>query len=165
MVGDECAARPTCHRSRDLHARSPRSAERAARDCARARGPRGPRTTRRTHRQPDAGIISAVHKPLPRAFEPDGRGLIVASAAEPGRDCPLCPRLAFRKQAARRSRLAQCAVPSFGACDARLLIVGLAPGLREPIEPAALTGDYSGTLLYETLINPVCAWQATMAAR
>jgi len=80
----------------------------------------------------------------------------MANAAEPGRDCPLCPRLvAFRKQ----SRKAQpdwhnAPVPSFGTRDARLLIVGLAPGLRGANRTGRpFTGDYSGTLLYETLIQ------------
>ncbi len=80
----------------------------------------------------------------------------MASAAEPGRDCPLCPRLvAFRKQ----SRKAQpdwhnAPVASFGAREARLLIVGLAPGLRGANRTGRpFTGDYSGTLLYETLIK------------
>ncbi len=80
----------------------------------------------------------------------------MASAAEPGRDCPFCPRLvAFRK----KSRKAQpdwhnAPVASFGARDARLLIVGLAPGLRGANRTGRpFTGDYSGTLLYETLIK------------
>ena len=80
----------------------------------------------------------------------------MAIAAEPGRDCPLCPRLvAFRKQ----SRKAEpdwhnAPVPGFGARDARLLIVGLAPGLRGANRTGRpFTGDYSGKLLYETLIK------------
>jgi uracil-DNA glycosylase family 4 len=80
----------------------------------------------------------------------------VASAAGPGRDCPLCPRLvAFRNQ----SRKAEpdwhnAPVASFGAREARLLIVGLAPGLRGANRTGRpFTGDYSGTLLYETLIK------------
>ncbi len=80
----------------------------------------------------------------------------MARAAEPGHDCPLCPRLvAFRKT----SRKAEpdwhnAPVASFGARDARLLIVGLAPGLRGANRTGRpFTGDYSGTLLYETLIK------------
>jgi uracil-DNA glycosylase family 4 len=43
-------------------------------------------------------------------------------------------------------------VPSFGARDARLLIVGLAPGLRGANRTGRpFTGDYAGTLLYGTL--------------
>ena len=43
-------------------------------------------------------------------------------------------------------------VPSFGEPDARLLIVGLAPGLRGANRTGRpFTGDYAGDLLYQTL--------------
>jgi uracil-DNA glycosylase len=43
-------------------------------------------------------------------------------------------------------------VPSFGPADARLLIVGLAPGLRGANRTGRpFTGDYAGDLLYATL--------------
>ena len=43
-------------------------------------------------------------------------------------------------------------VPSFGASDAKLLIVGLAPGLHGANRTARpFTGDYAGDLLYATL--------------
>jgi uracil-DNA glycosylase len=43
-------------------------------------------------------------------------------------------------------------VPSFGAREARLLIVGLAPGLRGANRTGRpFTGDYAGELLYATL--------------
>jgi uracil-DNA glycosylase family 4 len=43
-------------------------------------------------------------------------------------------------------------VPSFGPSDARLLIVGLAPGARGANRTGRpFTGDYAGDLLYETL--------------
>jgi uracil-DNA glycosylase family 4 len=45
------------------------------------------------------------------------------------------------------------AVPSFGDPDARLLIVGLAPGLKGANRTGRpFTGDYAGVLLYETLL-------------
>jgi uracil-DNA glycosylase family 4 len=45
-------------------------------------------------------------------------------------------------------------VPSFGPADARLLIVGLAPGLRGANRTGRpFTGDYAGVLLYETLLS------------
>jgi uracil-DNA glycosylase family 4 len=45
-------------------------------------------------------------------------------------------------------------VPSFGALSARLLIVGLAPGLRGANRTGRpFTGDYAGDLLYATLIR------------
>ena len=43
-------------------------------------------------------------------------------------------------------------VPSFGDADARLLIVGLAPGLKGANRTGRpFTGDYAGDLLYATL--------------
>ena len=42
--------------------------------------------------------------------------------------------------------------PSFGDPDARLLIVGLAPGLQGANRTGRpFTGDYAGQLLYSTL--------------
>ena len=75
-------------------------------------------------------------------------------ATEAPRNCPLCPRLvALRREL--RSRDAtwfNAPVPSFGARDARLLIVGLAPGLRGANRTGRpFTGDYAGGLLYRTL--------------
>ncbi|MCA0320202.1 MAG: uracil-DNA glycosylase [Proteobacteria bacterium] len=73
----------------------------------------------------------------------------------PGRDCPLCPRLvAFRqKHRALSPGWHNAPVPSFGADDARLLIVGLAPGLQGANKTGRpFTGDWAGDLLYETLI-------------
>jgi len=49
----------------------------------------------------------------------------------PPTDCPLCPRLAEYRQAnqAAHGDWFNGPVPSFGSLDARLLIVGLAPGV------------------------------------
>jgi uracil-DNA glycosylase family 4 len=72
----------------------------------------------------------------------------------PERDCPLCPRLATFRD---RNRLAHpdwhnAPVPSFGPADVRLLIVGLAPGLKGANRTGRpFTGDYAGNLLYSTL--------------
>ena len=51
--------------------------------------------------------------------------------AEPDPRCAICPRLAaFRAEAAiREPDWHNAPVPSFGDADARLLIVGLAPGM------------------------------------
>lgn len=73
---------------------------------------------------------------------------------EPERDCPLCPRLvAFR--AANREREPgwhNAPVPSFGSLNARLLVVGLAPGLKGANRTGRpFTGDYAGVLLYGAL--------------
>lgn len=73
---------------------------------------------------------------------------------DPGHDCALCPRLAaFRADwRAREPSWHNAPVPSFGSADARLLIVGLAPGLRGANATGRpFTGDYAGDLLYETL--------------
>jgi uracil-DNA glycosylase family 4 len=75
-------------------------------------------------------------------------------AADPGRDCPLCPRLAaFRaSQRAAEPEWFNAPVPSFGSDDPRLLIVGLAPGLRGANRTGRpFTGDFAGVLLYATL--------------
>ena len=76
------------------------------------------------------------------------------SSSEPPKDCPLCPRLAeFR--ARNREKFPDYfndPVPTFGESDARLLIVGLAPGLHGANRTGRpFTGDYAGELLYSTL--------------
>jgi uracil-DNA glycosylase family 4 len=76
------------------------------------------------------------------------------SAGMPGRDCPRCPRLvAFRKTwREKEPDWFNAPVDSFGPIDARLLIVGLAPGLRGANRTGRpFTGDYAGDLLYATL--------------
>jgi uracil-DNA glycosylase family 4 len=73
---------------------------------------------------------------------------------EPGRDCPLCPRLVeFRLNArAREPGWHNAPVQEFGDPGARLLIVGLAPGLKGANRTGRpFTGDYAGDLLYATL--------------
>ena len=72
----------------------------------------------------------------------------------PGRDCPRCPRLvAFRDSwRAQEPAWFNAPVDSFGSSDARLLVVGLAPGLRGANRTGRpFTGDYAGELLYATL--------------
>jgi uracil-DNA glycosylase family 4 len=79
--------------------------------------------------------------------------------AEAPRECPLCPRLvAFRSvNQATEPAWFNGAVPSFGresADSARLLIIGLAPGLRGANRTGRpFTGDFAGDLLYETLLD------------
>lgn len=81
-----------------------------------------------------------------------------ASRPEPGRDCPLCPRLvAFREEwRAREPGWHNAPVDRFlpvgGVAAVRLLVVGLAPGLRGANRTGRpFTGDYAGDLLYRTL--------------
>ena len=79
---------------------------------------------------------------------------MVEPGTEPPRNCPLCPRLAdFRAfWRTREPSWHNAPVPSFGARDARLLIVGLAPGLRGANRTGRpFTGDYAGELLYATM--------------
>jgi uracil-DNA glycosylase family 4 len=79
---------------------------------------------------------------------------MVRASGKPGRDCPRCPRLvAFRNDwRAREPDWFNAPVASFGPIDARLLIVGLAPGLRGANRTGRpFTGDYAGDLLYATL--------------
>lgn len=80
----------------------------------------------------------------------------IAAPARPGRECPLCPRLEeFRlKYRASDPEWHNAPVPSFGPVDARLLIVGLAPGLKGAnLTGRPFTGDYAGDLLYATLAD------------
>lgn len=82
----------------------------------------------------------------------------VPARSEPPRDCPLCPRLhdfiaGWRE---REPQWFNSPVPTFmppgGEGDVRLLIVGLAPGLRGANRTGRpFTGDYAGDLLYDTL--------------
>jgi uracil-DNA glycosylase len=77
-------------------------------------------------------------------------------SGKPGRDCPLCPRLvAFRQTwRARQPDWFNAPVASFGPIDARVLVVGLAPGLRGANRTGRpFTGDYAGDLLYGTLLK------------
>ncbi len=79
-----------------------------------------------------------------------------AAPSGPPRDCPLCPRLAaFRdEQRARFPDWHNAPVASFGPPSPRLLIVGLAPGLRGANRTGRpFTGDYAGDLLYATLLK------------
>lgn len=80
--------------------------------------------------------------------------------AQPSPDCPLCPRLhdfiAGWRQ--REPEWFNAPVPPFMPLDGtdrvRLLIVGLAPGLRGANRTGRpFTGDYAGDLLYSTLIR------------
>jgi uracil-DNA glycosylase len=78
------------------------------------------------------------------------------TAAEPSRDCPLCPRLAgFREAWREREPLWHNApVPTFGDPSGRFLIVGLAPGLRGANRTGRpFTGDYAGELLYQSMLK------------
>ena len=75
----------------------------------------------------------------PRAFDPT---------------CRLCPRLAQHLDAMRAEYpdYFNAPVPPFGDPDARVLIIGLAPGAHGANRTGRpFTGDFAGILLYETL--------------
>lgn len=90
---------------------------------------------------------------------PDGLRMGGLEAAEHGQpeappDCPLCPRLVAYREANRRAEPTwfNGAAPSFGDPQARLLVVGLAPGRTGANRTGRpFTGDHAGVLLYETL--------------
>jgi uracil-DNA glycosylase len=72
----------------------------------------------------------------------------------PDRDCGLCPRLKDYRTANRAAHpdWHNAPVASFGDLDARLLVVGLAPGVRGANRTGRpFTGDFAGVLLYRTL--------------
>jgi uracil-DNA glycosylase len=74
----------------------------------------------------------------------------------PPLDCPRCPRLVAFREASRAAHPEwhNAPVPSFGDPAARLLIVGLAPGLRGANRTGRpFTGDHAGNILYQTLLE------------
>ena len=86
----------------------------------------------------------------------DARHASHPAAPEAPHNCDLCPRLATFL--AHHRTLApdwhNAPVSSFGSNDARLLIVGLAPGLKGANRTGRpFTGDYAGDLLYATLLE------------
>jgi len=80
------------------------------------------------------------------------------ATTEPARDCPLCPRLHgfIAHWREREPDWFNAPVPTWadarGDEHVRLLVVGLAPGLRGANRTGRpFTGDYAGDLLYRTL--------------
>jgi uracil-DNA glycosylase family 4 len=71
-------------------------------------------------------------------------------------NCALCPRLVELRRANRAAfpDWHNAPVASFGDRGARLLVVGLAPGLRGANRTGRpFTGDHAGEILYRTLID------------
>jgi uracil-DNA glycosylase family 4 len=69
-------------------------------------------------------------------------------------NCKRCPRLADFLDEVKQKHPSYYArpVPAFGDPEARLLVVGLAPGMHGANATGRpFTGDYAGILLYETL--------------
>lgn len=93
--------------------------------------------------------MSLASRPLPAESD-------ISLGDEPQHDCPLCPRLVDFRLHNRKDHPSwyNGPVPSFGDPTARLLIVGLAPGLRGANRTGRpFTGDYAGDLLYSTLLT------------
>ena len=91
-------------------------------------------------------------------FDDDESGSARMRAARPSRRATARSARASspsaRNGAARDPDWFNAPVPTFGPIDARLLIVGLAPGLRGANRTGRpFTGDYAGDLLYATLIE------------
>ncbi len=79
-----------------------------------------------------------------------------APGSAPPHDCPLCPRLVQYRGANRAEHpdWFNGPVPSFGTADAKLLIVGMAPGVKGANRTGRpFTGDHAGVLLYGTLLK------------
>ena len=80
----------------------------------------------------------------------------VTALPEAPADCPLCPRLVAYREANKISVPGgfNGAVASFGDPDARLVVVGLAPGRMGANRTGRpFTGDGAGWMLYETLLK------------
>jgi len=93
-------------------------------------------------------------KDNPARIPPLAAGALLRT--EPDRNCPLCPRLAAFREAARlrEPEWYNAPVRPFGDPDGRLLIVGLAPGMQGANRTGRpFTGDYAGDLLYATLLE------------
>lgn len=74
----------------------------------------------------------------------------------PGRDCPLCPRLAAYRAELRKEHpdWFNAPVPPAGETDARFAIIGLAPGRNGANRTGRVfTGDGAGELLFPALLQ------------
>lgn len=92
----------------------------------------------------------------------------VTSKVQYSADCTLCPRLAgFLREVKAANPGYWCRpVAPFGDPAARLLIVGLAPGMHGAnASGRPFTGDYAGILLYQTLHKLGFASRAESVAR
>ena len=75
---------------------------------------------------------------------------------DPPLDCTDCPRLVELRTGLKADHpdWFNAPVPSFTSKDPKLLVVGLAPGMKGANRTGRpFTGDYAGDLLYETMIE------------
>ena len=122
---------------------------------------------RKTSIVPDSDAPAAAFAFPVATADASAAGLAVASASyDPG--CKRCPRLyAFLGEVRAEHPSYWCRpVPPFGVAAARLVVVGLAPGMHGANATGRpFTGDYAGILLYETLHAYGFANLATATAR
>ena len=74
---------------------------------------------------------------------------------DPPLDCPACPRLVALRDELKETYpdWHNAPVPTFTSASPRLLVIGLAPGLKGAnCTGRPFTGDYAGDLLYETML-------------
>lgn len=93
---------------------------------------------------------------MTRHSQPTADGGARGRAPEPPPDCDRCPRLSafLASHRANEPTWHNQPVRSFGDHAARLLIIGLAPGLKGANRTGRpFTGDYAGDLLYATLLT------------
>ncbi len=110
----------------------------------------------RPSRPPEAPAAAPTTRAGEVASTCDAPGGDAPGGDAPGRDCPGCPRLVAYRLANRAAHPEwfNAPVPSFGELDARLLVVGLAPGVRGANRTGRpFTGDFAGVLLYRTLLR------------
>lgn len=79
---------------------------------------------------------------------------IASKQKDPDHNCQRCPRLStfIAAQRDKQPNWFNGPVPTFGETDARIMIIGLAPGMKGANRTGRpFTGDYAGDLLYATL--------------
>lgn len=75
---------------------------------------------------------------------------------DPPADCTACPRLVELRGELQEQypEWHNAPVPSFGSPDPKLLVIGLAPGMRGANATGRpFTGDFAGDLLYKTMLD------------
>ncbi|WP_420336569.1 uracil-DNA glycosylase [Roseibium sp.] len=75
---------------------------------------------------------------------------------DPPPDCPVCPRLVALREELKEAHpdWHNAPVPSFSAEKPRLLVIGLAPGMKGAnCTGRPFTGDFAGDLLYKTMLE------------
>ena len=83
------------------------------------------------------------------------KGMTGTVPVDPPLECEVCPRLVELRNelSVQYPDWFNAPVPSFTSRDPRLLVIGLAPGMKGANRTGRpFTGDYAGDLLYETMI-------------